>query len=130
MSRPVGPSLAELREKLKRLPRQFFPGASLVASVLLTVAKRGSLTPKDARRHWGREGDFVARELTISRLALLVGREPHGRAMQDLLPRDELVLTRRGREIVQALEEVAELAGFIQDSEFYPGAPKRTRGEA
>lgn len=112
---------AALRERYrKRVPR-FSSVAVVSAEILLTASRRGRLTLGEVREIWGAAGEKIAKGLVgagASEDALAVesaeAAEKHLRTLR-IAKGEPLVLTRFGRKLAHALEEVAEFACWVEE---------------
>ena len=116
--------LAELREKVRLMPRRLSETSALAAAILLTVDRRGSLTVREAVRLFGRRARLVVRELSTDvrdpQQRLLVSKEAiDGHAPED---DDEVVLSRAGRAVVTKLAHLAFIVATFE--------PTKKRGKA
>jgi hypothetical protein len=109
--------LEKLTEDRLNTPLLFWKTPAMAAAILRTVEMRGSITPREAKGFWGDTG----RRLVIAlcgtdkddSLTWLSAERSHDMARPK--PDDMLVLTRFGRKVVEAIEELCTIAMVVED---------------
>lgn len=115
------------RERDRTAVRKMWATTITASSILLTITRRGSITLRAVREVWGVNGEKITRHLVEQPGPGALAIEDAERAEVHLHtlklgPNEPLILTKYGRELVNALEHLADFGAH-----FDAGRSKKAR---
>lgn len=111
--------LKELRAKAGEIRatsnRCFWSTPSIIAGIVLTTERRGRITLREVREIWGLQGKRIAVRLVgHSEDDLITTEHPNEHVLQEVRLDEPLILTRHGRVVWEALDELMDLATHLE----------------